>query len=56
MILKILKYPNPILRKKAAEVKEITPEIEELVLNMIETMAEKQGVGLAAPSLASQRE
>lgn len=51
MILEIKKYPNPILRKKAKEIKKITPEIKELILNMIETMKANQGIGLAAPQI-----
>ena len=47
-ILKIRKYPDSILRKKCDQVKEITPEIRELVLNMMETMVKEQGIGLAA--------
>lgn len=51
MILEIKKYPNPILRKKAAEVKEISDEIRVLAKDMIETMAQKDGLGLAAPQV-----
>ena len=49
--LEIKKYPDSILKKKCQEVKEITPEIKELVLNMAETMLKKQGIGLAAPQV-----
>ncbi|MFC1700557.1 peptide deformylase [Patescibacteria group bacterium] len=42
---------NPILRQKTNKVKRITPEIKELILNMIETMDAKQGIGLAAPQV-----
>ncbi len=51
MVLNIKKYPDPILRKKCKEVKEITPKIKELTLNMIETMKKADGVGLAAPQV-----
>ncbi len=47
----IIKYPNPILRKKSEKVEEITPEIRELVLNMVETMRNHQGIGIAAPQV-----
>ena len=40
---------DPILRKTSKEVKEITPKIVELVDDMLETMYESNGVGLAAP-------
>ena len=39
---------NPVLRQKAAKVREITPEIKELVLDMVETMMAGNGIGLAA--------
>lgn len=39
---------DEILRKKSKEVKEITPRIEILVKDMIETMYHNDGVGLAA--------
>jgi peptide deformylase len=48
MSLAICTYGNPILRKKAVDVKEITGEIHELVKEMLETMYEERGVGLAA--------
>ncbi len=51
MILPIVQYGNPILREKCAEVKEITPELEKLVSDMIETMEDAHGVGLAAPQI-----
>lgn len=52
-ILEIKKYPDHILKKKAEEVKEITPAIKELAGSMIETMlkAKPEGVGLAAPQV-----
>jgi peptide deformylase len=48
MTLEILKYPHPALKKRAAEVKQITPEIEKLLSDMVETMRSARGVGLAA--------
>ena len=42
---------DPILRKTSKEVKEITPKIVELVDDMLETMYEANGVGLAAPQV-----
>ncbi len=47
----IIKYPNPILRKKCQEVKEVTEGIRSLGLDMIESMTENQGIGLAAPQV-----
>ncbi len=46
--MKIVKQPNVILSRKSEPVKEITPEIRELVLEMKTTMKEALGVGLAA--------
>ena len=51
MTLEIKKYPNPILRKKCEEIKEVTPEIKKLIEDMIETMEKNNGVGLAAPQI-----
>ena len=48
MILEIVKYGHPALRAKGKPVVEITDEIRELGQNMIETMIEANGVGLAA--------
>jgi peptide deformylase len=47
-ILPVLRFPDERLRKKAQPVTEITPEIQQLIDDMIETMYEKQGIGLAA--------
>lgn len=48
MILDMKYYPDPILKKKCLEVKEITEDIKKLISDMIETMDHKNGVGLAA--------
>lgn len=48
MILEIRHYPDPVLRKRCEEVREITPEIKELIRNMFETMYQNRGVGLTA--------
>ena len=42
---------DEILRKKAKEVTEMTPRIQELIDDMFETMYEANGVGLAAPQV-----
>lgn len=42
---------DEVLRKKAKVVKEITPRVKELVEDMIETMNDANGVGLAAPQV-----
>lgn len=48
MILPIVKYPEPVLRLKGERIEKITPEIQELAENMLETMRAANGVGLAA--------
>lgn len=52
MILPIVLYGNPVLRVKCQPVLTVTPEIRELVANMLETMHDALGVGLAAPQVA----
>lgn len=47
----IVKYPNPILRKKSEEVKEVTKEIQNLGWDMIGVMVGAPGIGLAAPQV-----
>ena len=42
---------DPVLNKVCKEVKEITPRIEQLIDDMLDTMYEAQGVGLAAPQV-----
>ena len=55
-ILEILKYPEPILSKVAAPVKNLSDKITELISDMLETMYAAPGVGLAAPQVGvSQR-
>jgi len=48
MVLPIVKYGHPVLRQKGARVESITPEIRQLAADMLETMKEAHGVGLAA--------
>ena len=48
MILKVVKYGTPVLRKKGARIESITPEIKTLIADMLETMYAHKGVGLAA--------
>lgn len=51
MILPIYVYGNPVLRKKAIEIDEKYPELEQLVDDMYETMYKAEGIGLAAPQV-----
>lgn len=50
-LLTIREIGDPILEKKAKEVKEMTPRLKELVKDMLETMYDANGVGLAAPQV-----
>jgi len=47
-LLPILEYPDPRLKKVAAPVAAVTPEIRKLVRDLAETMYSAPGVGLAA--------
>ncbi len=48
----IIQLDNPILRKRAIKVTNFGPEFQALVEDMIETMLDAPGVGLAAPQVA----
>jgi peptide deformylase len=49
----IVTVPEPILRKKARKVTDFGPELQLLIDDMVETMRQAPGVGLAAPQVAS---
>ncbi|WP_435416573.1 peptide deformylase [Polaribacter aestuariivivens] len=51
MILPIVAYGDPVLRKVAVEIDENYPDLEKLISNMRETMYNASGVGLAAPQI-----
>lgn len=51
-VRKIVKYGHPYLRMKSQKVEKIDDEIRKLVEDMIETMIEAEGIGLAAPQVA----
>ena len=53
--LKIVKFGDPMLRKVARPVEEITPRIVTLLDDMIETMRAAGGCGLAAPQVGVLR-
>jgi peptide deformylase len=50
-VLKIRKYGDPILRRRADEVAEVTDDIRKLAEDMIETMYDETGIGLAASQI-----
>jgi peptide deformylase len=51
MILSILQYGDPVLRAKGKRINKIEDRIRELASNMLETMHDANGVGLAAPQV-----
>jgi peptide deformylase len=53
MKLPIVRYGDPVLRAKGNRIDEVDAEVRELAANMIETMHEAHGVGLAAQQVGS---
>ncbi|MFZ2284672.1 MAG: peptide deformylase [Lutibacter sp.] len=51
MILPIIAYGDPILRKMCVDIDKEYPNLNELIENMKETMINAHGVGLAAPQI-----
>lgn len=51
MILPIVAYGDPVLKKEGVEIDKDYPELDKLIENMFETMYEASGVGLAAPQV-----
>jgi peptide deformylase len=51
MILPIVAYGDPVLKKEAGDIAKDYPELKVLIANMFETMYEASGVGLAAPQI-----
>lgn len=50
---KIVKYPDPVLREKCREVKNVDEKLEKVVEDLSTTLMEKDnGIGLAAPQIA----
>ena len=52
-ILEMRLLPDPILRKQATKVAKVTPQLKTLVGDMVETMRDQRGVGLAANQVGS---
>lgn len=50
-IYQIVEIGSEVLREKAVPVKEITPNIVKLLDNMLDTLYDANGVGLAAPQV-----
>ena len=51
MIRPVLQYPDPRLGRMSEPVTAVTPELRELVADMVETMYAREGIGLAAPQV-----
>ena len=51
MVLPIMAYGSPVLRKMGETINKDYPHLEELISNMRETMKNARGVGLAAPQI-----
>jgi peptide deformylase len=51
VIRPILKFGGPPLQARAADVGELTPDVQKLIDDMIETMYAAPGIGLAAPQI-----
>lgn len=51
MILPIVSFGTPVLRKPALEIEQYYPNLEKLIADMWETMYSSNGVGLAAPQI-----
>ena len=49
--LRILNYPDPRLRQVSQPIAQVTPELRELAMRMLEVMRQAKGVGLAAPQI-----
>lgn len=48
MVLTIVKYGHPVLRKKGVPIERVTTEVKALIDDMLDTMRAARGVGLAA--------
>jgi peptide deformylase len=55
VIREIVKYGSKVLRESAAPVKAVGDEIKQLIDDLFDSMAEADGVGLAAPQIGISR-
>ena len=54
-LLNILHFPDPRLRQKALPIKQVTDDIRQLAQDMLETMYDAPGIGLAATQVNEQK-
>jgi peptide deformylase len=52
-VLRVRRYGDPVLRRRAREVEAVTPDIRRLVDDMTDTMYDEVGIGLAAPQVGA---
>jgi len=50
-VLSVTKYPSAVLRKKAKKITDVTDEIRHILRDMLESMYNHNGIGLAAPQI-----
>jgi peptide deformylase len=50
-VLSVRRYGDPVLRRRAEMVQEVTPELRRIADDMIDTMYDEVGLGLAAPQV-----
>jgi peptide deformylase len=50
-ILSVRKYGDPVLRRRATRVVAVTPDVRATIADMIDTMYDEVGLGLAAPQI-----
>lgn len=48
MTLTVVKYGEPVLRRRGTRIEQVSPEIHALIADMFETMQASRGIGLAA--------
>jgi peptide deformylase len=52
-VLKVRRYGDPVLRRRAVPLEQVTPDIRRLADDMIDTMYDEVGIGLAAPQVGA---
>jgi peptide deformylase len=50
-VLSVRKYGDPVLRRRAKTVESVTPEVRRIIADMVDTMYDEVGLGLAAPQV-----
>jgi peptide deformylase len=54
-VREIVTIPNEVLRRKARPVRDFGPDLQQLIDDMVETMRQAPGVGLAAPQVGTSQ-